>query len=343
LKSRNVSAVINYKSKLDKFRKMPADVDVPLPLMKTSLIEGREFSIEFETYNAMIQQISAPGLFDDFFASSTGGLLNRAQEVAIISTKVELVLRVACVGVDDAWVSGIDKTIRRVDMHESLCETVTTICQTYPNDITVSRQGELIYSDGLSRTVNTVRHGNTETLITTPQGWIPGKLCSSIAGGIVVSMCTADFSERKIVCYQGETETLEINRDRDGEPIYKGGAYALFVAENTNGDICASDRNAGIVVVANKSGRVRFRYDGAPAWRIESFIPTTIGTDTLGQIIISDYRNACIHILDMNGQFLRCMDEFGLIGSKGLSVDSEGRLWVDVSDGGLVKVIQYMK
>ena len=52
-----------------------------------------------------------------------------------------------------------------------------------------------------------------------------------------------------------------------------------------------------IVVVVDKTGRVRFRYDGTPARREKSFVPTDIVTDELSQIIVTDYKNACLHIL----------------------------------------------
>jgi sugar lactone lactonase YvrE len=207
----------------------------------------------------------------------------------------------------------------------------------------VTRQGELVYSDVNKRTVSMVRHGRSETLITTPQGWHPDNLCCTKSGDILVSMVTTDDSQRKIVRYQGRTLTQEIDRDEDGEPIYKGGKYGLFVVENNNGDVCASDANAYTVVVVNKSGRVRFQYDGTPARRKKSFKPAHIVTDSMSQIIVADYNNDCLHILDQNGQFLRCVDNCGLDNPLGLSVDSEGRLWVGLQTSGEMKVIQYMK
>ncbi|XP_056001872.1 uncharacterized protein LOC130048825 [Ostrea edulis] len=238
--------------------------------------------------------------------------------------------------------SGKDKTIRRVDIHGAVRDTVTTTCKTRPSDITVTRQGELVYSDGPKRTVNIVRHERIETLITTAQGWHPGQLCCTKSGGILVSVCTTDKSQYKIVHYQGHAVKQEIYRDEEGEPIYNGGKYLLYVVENNNGDICASDRNASSMVVVDKSGRVRFRYDGTPARRRKSFNPKHIVTDSMGQIIVADMNNDCLHILDQNGQFLRCVDNCGLDYPDGLSVDSKGRLWVGLYQSE-VKVIQYMK
>ncbi|XP_055998839.1 E3 ubiquitin-protein ligase TRIM71-like [Ostrea edulis] len=343
LKSNNVSAVTNYKSKLQEYRNMPTDIDVKLPSLKTNTVQGRELSLELEDYKASLTQTTLSSLTDEVSYLSLQKLLKQPKSITTIPTGVNPLLHVACVGVDEAWVSGKDKTITRVDIHGSVRDTVTTTCEEWPNDITVTRQGELVYSDVHNRTVNIVRHGRTETLITTPQGWHPGQLCCTKYGDILVSMLTTDYSQRKIVRYQGHTEKQEIDRDEDGEPIYKGGKYTLFVVENNNGDICASDNNADTVVVVNKSGRVRFRYDGTPAKRKKSFNPRHIVTDSMSQIIVADINNACLHILDQNGQFLRCVDNCGLDKPRGLSVDSEGRLWVGLYQSGEVKVIQYMK
>ncbi|XP_055999205.1 E3 ubiquitin-protein ligase TRIM71-like [Ostrea edulis] len=343
LKSNNVSAVTNYKSKLEEYRNMPTDIDVKLPSLKTNTIQGRELSLELGEYKASLTQTTLSSLTEEVSYLSLQKLLEQAKSITTIPTGVNTLYYVVCVGVDEAWVSGEDKTIRRVDIHGSVRDTVTTTCKYWPNDITVTRQGELVYSDGPNRTVNIVRHGRTETLITTPQGWHPGQLCCTKSGDILVSMITTDFSQHKIVRYQGHTVNQEIDRDEDGEPIYKGGKYTLCVVENNNGDIVASDTNADTVVVVNKSGRVRFRYDGTPARRKKSFDPRHIVTDSMSHIIVTDWNNDCLHILDQNGQFLRCVDNCGLDNPKGLSVDSEGRLWVGLCDSEEVKVIQYMK
>ncbi|XP_048740769.2 uncharacterized protein LOC125654771 [Ostrea edulis] len=343
LKSNNVSAVTNYKSKLQEYRNMPTDIDVKLPSLKTNTVQGRELNLEFGEYKASLTQTTLSSLTEEVFYLSLQKLLEQAKSITTIPTGVIPLGHVACVGVDEAWVSGGDKTIRRVDIHGSVRDTVTTTCEDWPNDITVTRQGELVYSDGNNRTVNIVRHGRTETLITTPQGWHPDKLCCTKSGDILVSMLTSGRSQYKIVRYQGHTVKQEIDRDDDGEPIYKGGRYTLFVVENNNGDICVSDCKADTVVVVDKSGRVRFRYDGTPARRKKSFYPAHIVTDSMSQIIVADFNNACLHILDQNGQFLRCVDNCGLDNPHGLSVDSEGRLWVGLGLSGEVKVIQYMK
>jgi sugar lactone lactonase YvrE len=156
-------------------------------------------------------------------------------------------------------------------------------------------------------------------------------------------MVTENYRQHKIVRYQGDTVIQEIYRDDNGKSIFDGGEYALCLAENTNGDICTSNGNAEIVIAVDQSGKIRFRYDGTPAKREKPFTPTCIVTDSLGRIIVADYSNDCFHILDPDGEFLGCVENCSLEGHNGLSVDSEGRLWVGYYDSGEVKVIEYIK
>ena len=116
-----------------------------------------------------------------------------------------------------------------------------------------------------------------------------------------------------------------------------------MITENNNGDICVSDRNANTVTVVDRTGRVRFRYYGTRAVIKPSFGPTGIVTDSLSQIIVSDYNNDCLHIIDQNGKFLKCVDNCGLHKPWGLSVDSKDRLWVALTGENVIKVIKYLK
>ena len=132
-----------------------------------------------------------------------------------------------------------------------------------------------------------------------------------------------------------------IDNDEYGNPIFKEGRYTLFLTENNNGDICVTDLNKQIVIVLDKTGRVRFQYDGTPAMK-ENFNPRCIVTDSLGHIIVADIGNNCLHILSQDRQFIRCISNCGLAKPYGLSLDKKERLWVGLQTG-QIKVIQYLQ
>ncbi|XP_048776313.2 uncharacterized protein LOC125680659 [Ostrea edulis] len=341
IESNNVSEVMNYKWKIMEYSNIPKDIQRKIPSLKTNTIHGKELKIEIGKYKAKLSQISPSNMNDDFSKLLLREPLSNAIVVATIPTGYKPLYRVTCVEKDEVWVSGKSKTIGRVQIGGIEKEIVTIPCLTWPSDISVTREGDLIYTDSYNRSVNIVRDGKTETLITTQQDWYPEGLCCTRSGDILVSMSTTDFSHCKIVRYQGRKVQQEIEKNDDGKSIYRGGENMLFVEENNNGDICASDINSKTVVVVDKSGKVQFQYDGTSARRKESFSPMQIVTDSMGQIIVADYNNDCLHVLDQNGQFLLCVDNCGLDKPFGLSIDSVGRLWVGLAESGELKLVQF--
>jgi hypothetical protein len=183
--------------------------------------------------------------------------------------------------------------------------------------------------------------GRQRDLSTHQRAGIQRDFCAR-SGDILVSMSTKDGSHYKIVRYQGQRVTQEIDKDERGNPIHQGGSSLVYVIENNNANVVASDLNAREVVVVDRTGKVRFRYNDKPPGGQKSFAPTQIVTDSMSHIIVVDDFNDCLHILDQKGRFLRCVDS-GLYDLNGLSVDSEGRLWVGQFEFGELKVIQYMK
>ena len=335
--SNTLSEIIKYQSKLNEYENVPEHVDLELPSLRSNTDQGKELIIEIGDYRATLKQMSQPSLI--------GKLMNQVRVIATIPTDYKPLLGIACVGEAETWIYGDNKTITRIDIHGTVRDTVTTPCLQCPGGISVTKWRELMYSDHNRGVVNIVRRGKSETLITAPRGWTPGKLCCTSSGDILVHMYkgTGPQTKNKIIRYQEHNIKQEINKDGKGNPIFKGGQYSLFMSENNNGDICVSDGNADTMVVVDKNGRVRFLYDGTPARREWSFDPRYIVTDVLSQIIVLDYNNNCLHILDQNGQFLRCVEDCGLDKPYGLSVDSEGRLWVGLIDTWEIKVLKYLE
>ncbi|XP_062585406.1 uncharacterized protein LOC134247084 [Saccostrea cucullata] len=240
-------------------------------------------------------------------------------------------MRIACRNTEEVWVTGKNKTITRINIQGSVQETVTF--QNNPCDISVSNEGYLLYIDRVNRVINDVHQ--TTAKFTTAQGWYPLGLCCTQSRDLLVSMCTHNYEHYKIVSYEGQTIKQEIEKDNKGKPLYKRGEMMLFVTENNNGDICASDCNGKKVVVVNKAGKLRFQYKGQKKMK-KQFDPASIVTDFEARIIEKVYGNSCTHIIDQDGQFLRILAFCGA-----LSLDTLGRLWVGDNDGGSVKVIKY--
>ena len=246
-----------------------------------------------------------------------------------------------CVGSDEAWISGDDTSITRVDIHGSMKENVAIPIE-WPN-FTLKRQGELLFSNNkqIGSTVDIVKQRGIETYITLPQGWDPHRLCCTRSGDVLVHVRKNKYN--KFLRYRGQQISQKIDKDLNGKPIISEGIFILSITENNNGDICVSDRNAETVIVVDRAGRVRFRYDGKQTEIKGYFIPIGIVTDSRSQIIVSDIGNDCLHIIDQNGKYLKCVAHCGLEFAWGLSLDSKGRLWVALGLQKVIKVIKYFK
>lgn len=284
-------------------------------------------------------------------------LLN-AQVFTSIQSNYHALFRVTCVGEDKAWILGNSNVISQINIRGSINEKVIIPCLFFPDDISVNIEGELMYSDldrktvnivrlGRSKTVNIVRNGRIKSQINPPHGWEPHGLCCTKAGGIFIHLMESSLSTKspknKINHYQGERITQIIDKDGLGNSILGDGTCSIYITQSNNGDICVSDTNAGKVIILDKLDRVRFRYDGKQAKLRKLFSPKGLVTDSLCQIIVSDYNNDCVHILNKNGQILRCLGECGLLKPCAVSLDGQGRLWVGMRDSGDIKVIEYLK
>lgn len=340
LKSNKVSEIESFVSKLKDYQEIPKGIEeeILVPPLITNSNKNGELQMEIETFRATLSHGSLLSSLSDAPLTLPEDSSSKSKVVATISSYHNSLWRMACVDSDEVWISGVNELIRLVDLQGTVKDTVVITDDDCPNDIAVSRQRELMYSGGTSRTVKVVRQGKVKTLITTPQCWRPGGLCCGRSGDILVNL--GNGKRNKIFRYEGRKVTQTIDKDEDGKNIFQQGGYDLFITENNNEDICVSDLNADTVVVLDMTGKIRFQYDGTPARKTESFLPRCIGADFLGQIIVADCNNDCLHILNQDGIFLRCVDNIGISIPIGLGVDSEGRLWVGSSETGEIKVIQ---
>lgn len=343
LKSNKASDFADYTSKLIEYRDVLTDLDAQMPSLIGKEVEGKELTIEMGDFRAILTHTLLYSMAAEALHPPPAyKLLEKPIIVASFPTEVSPLLRLSCVGEKEAWFINAHQHFLRINIHGSVEEKFTDLFSAWP-DIAVNKQGELVYSNIFNRTVNIVRKGKSKTLIKMPETWTPDRLCCTRSGDILVCVSTTGNCQTIIFRYHKTKITQTFDKDENGEPILKNGDVLPFITENNNEDICVSDCNANDVVILSKKGRVRFRYNGAPAKTRKPFSPRDIVTDTLNQIIMADYNNSCLHILDQNGQFLKCVDNCELDQIGPLSIDGEGRLWAGLSSTGKIKVIQHLK
>ena len=259
----------------------------------------------------------------------------------------------------EIWTSGEPNIIKLYNLQGKLLKSIQTITGNTPDDITVTRGGDLVYTDYGDRSINVVyvthikplfrllgTKSKTDVLIRTLvklKGWTPRYLCSTSLDDLLVMMISDDGKQTKVVRYSDSAEKESIQWDDKGKQLYSSGYTAMYLSENRNSDICVADYAARKVVVVSSAGKLRFRYTGPPLTTNGIFRPVGITTDSQCRILTTDRENDLIHIVDKDGHFLRYIVKCGLDNPRGLCVDSEDNLLVAEYYTGKVKKIKYCK
>ena len=110
-----------------------------------------------------------------------------------------------------------------------------------------------------------------------------------------------------------------------------------------NHDIYICDDRS--VLAVGPEGRLRYEYTGQDD---SELYPRDVCTDQMGHVLITDYDNYRVHMLDQNGWFIQYVLTLqqGLGKPVTIDVDREGYVWVgeDVSNNnGRVKVARYLQ
>ncbi|XP_061164824.1 tripartite motif-containing protein 2-like [Saccostrea echinata] len=339
--SNEMSLTMAYKSKNKEFRKFPPRLQVSLPTFIPKTMDREQSSKLFGTL-IPLSMASVENGYKQILKITPRKLLDKPELITTISTEYEYLCCVTCFNDEEIWTSGVVSDITCFDSHGSLIKTIKTKSGGWLYDIAVTAEGDLVYTDCNTTTVNKVKNGQTEEIISL-QGWDPRNLCVTSCGDLLVIMFRDDKTETKVVRYSGYTEKQTIQFDDEGNPLYPGNSNIEYITENRNLDICVANYTAGDVVVVSEVGKLRFRYTGQQSTENDkTFQPHGIATDSQYQILIADYNNSRIHILDQNGQFIRYIDNCGLTTPYGLCVDSDDNLFVAEFSNGTVKKIKYL-
>ncbi|XP_078341634.1 uncharacterized protein LOC144627760 isoform X2 [Crassostrea virginica] len=341
--SNEVIPTIHYSSKTEQFSKLPPKVIVSMPKFIRKQIKKEELGSFVGKLTSLSTTLEERVFTAKKPNTSVRELLDEPEVLNTIKTGHEYLRSVTCLNDEQIWTSGRTADIKCFNIQGVLQKTLKTKSGGASNDIAVYKDRTLLYTDSSTRTVYKVKNDQTEEIITL-QGWIPVNLCVTSSGDLLVTMCSDDRTQSKVVRYSGSSVKQTIQFDVESQPLYSKIFDIKYISENRNLDICVADCAAGAVVVVNQAGKLRFRYTGHPSpTKNKPFIPYGITTDSQGRILTADRDNHCIHILDTDGQFLRYIDNCGLKYPWGLCVDSNDRLFVCDFSKGNVKKIMFLK
>lgn len=255
-----------------------------------------------------------------------------------------------CLNDKEVWTRGNGKIMRLYNLHGEQLKSIETKSGNDPGDITVTRNGDLVYTDSKDKSVNIVKNKTIQTVIKLRK-WKPDRVCSTSSGDLLVFLVSDDDKQAKVVRYSGSTVKQTIQYDDKGQSLFPSrDTHIKHICENRNQDVCVSDYDVGAVVVFDQAGNLRFRYTGPPPINKESacsdpnkrtFLPAGITTDSQSRILIVNYHGQFIHIIDQDGRFLRYIDNCNFFAPWGLCVDSKDNLFVAERGTRKLKKIRY--
>lgn len=339
LNSNDVNLVFAHESKNSEFKRLPPKLTITLPSFTPQKMIHERFGYLSVLSIRSEEQDFAVDFTEAGSSAPDRPLIDEPRIITEIKTeygKSNRLCNVSCQSDEKIWTGSFNNnTMRLYNLQGELVKSIKTKERIYPSSTAVTSNGNLVFAELYSETVQMPK--NKEMQIRS-LGWKFLNIFSTASDELLVVM--SDDENSKVVRYSGFKEKQIIQYHDDGHPLYSSG-YIKYINENTNLDICVSDRIARAVVVVSHLGKLRFTYTGLPTTNMDSFDPIGITTDSQSRILIADSKSRKIHILDHDGQFIRLIDNCNLVDPWGVCVDTRDNLFVAEWSTGKVRKIQY--
>nr|XP_034326260.1 uncharacterized protein LOC105344127 [Crassostrea gigas] len=225
------------------------------------------------------------------------------------------------------WMGGYSKELKLFDLQGHLHHTVSI---TNIGMYLCMYNEQVVYS-GI-KDVKMISDTDTVVTMFTTGDWEPYGVTSAESGDLLV--CLRKDDQNKVVRYSSTGTVLqEIQYDSQCQPLYK---QTNYITENVNGDIIVTDWEKKAVIAVDRLGIFRYSYSGVTY--------STVATDSVGHVIVTDFNGDKIHMLDRDGRFLRyIIPERGINKPRGVCILGDGEMMVGENLTGIAKRIKYQE
>ena len=253
------------------------------------------------------------------------------------------VVSITMAGKNRAWIADSDcdtmylyddkgKVVKSVAVEEDVCIRDTVVTSTV--EITVTNNDKKVRRVAVDGTLTTL----IDIAPLNPWG-----LCLTDIGYIVVCIRgKGDENYLAIYTADGRSKVSEV---RGSDAINKRIMTNPYRVIQNGKDFCVVNMDQNIVCVT-QGGDLRWIYDGQSAGLKAPFFPRGLCCDKYHNLLVSDFRNNCVHYIDGEGQLIQVMltgDQLGLKRHWGIGVDDEtDQVWVG-NLGNDVVIAKYIK
>lgn len=125
--------------------------------------------------------------------------------------------KVSCLNDNEMWTCGNDSIMQLYNIHGKVIKSCQTKSGNKPWDISVTKTGDLLYSDDRNRTVNVVKNSQIQQMIRF-ESWRPLSLCNTSWGDLLIIIMTMKFiNKRKLfgTSIQGKHMLFSLMRKDD--------------------------------------------------------------------------------------------------------------------------------
>ncbi|XP_065944137.1 B-box type zinc finger protein ncl-1 isoform X1 [Magallana gigas] len=230
------------------------------------------------------------------------------------------------------WMGGTSYELKLFDLQGHLHHTVSI---TDLGLYLCMYNKQVVYIDQDDKAVRMISDTDTVVTMFTTGDWIPLGVTSAASGDLLV--CLSKDDQSKVVRYSSTGTVLqEIQYDSQCQPLYK---EVVYITENVNGDIIVTDWEKDAVIAVDRLGIFRFSYSEKDS----KIKPSSVATDSVGHVIVTEIPRNKIHMLDIDGRFLRyIIPEGGINTPRAVCILGDGEMMVGECYTGIAKRIKYL-